>query len=140
MSEKLVDKAVLKSLVPANALNAENFQELAGKAVVEEVPAGKTLFKAGELDRKAIYLLEGQVQLTDANGRVTTLTGGSDVAKHPLANQQPRQQTARARTDCRITRFDSDLLDILLTWDQLSGIEVSEIQVSDGDDDGASAA
>jgi len=136
MSEKLVDKAVLKSLVPANALNAENFQELAGKAVVEDVPAGKTLFKAGELDRKAIYLLEGQVQLTDANGRVTTLTGGSDVAKHPLANQQPRQQTARARTDCRITRFDSDLLDILLTWDQLSGIEVSEIQVSDGDDDG----
>lgn len=136
MSEKLVDKAVLKSLVPANALNAENFQELAGKAFVEDVPAGKTLFKAGELDRKAIYLLEGQVTLTDANGRATTLIGGSDLAKHPLANQQPRQQTARARTDCKITRFDSDLLDILLTWDQLSGIEVSEIQVSDGDDDG----
>lgn len=136
MSEKLVDKAVLKSLVPANALNAENFQELAGKAFVEDAPAGKTLFKAGELDRKAIYLLEGQVTLTDANGRATTLIGGSDLAKHPLANQQPRQQTARARTDCKITRFDSDLLDILLTWDQLSGIEVSEIQVSDGDDDG----
>lgn len=136
MSEKLVDKAVLKSLVPANALSAENFQDLAGKAFVEDVPAGKTLFKAGELDRKALYLLEGQVTLTDATGRATTITGGSDVAKHPLANQQPRQQTARARTDCRITRFDSDLLDILLTWDQLSGIEVSEIQVSDGDDEG----
>ncbi|HMM74705.1 MAG TPA: cyclic nucleotide-binding domain-containing protein [Gammaproteobacteria bacterium] len=136
MSEKLVDRAVLKSLVPANALNAENFQELAGKAFVEEVPAGKTLFKAGELDRKAIYLLEGQVTLTEANGRATTVTGGSDIAKHPLANQQPRQQTARARTDCKITRFDSDLLDILLTWDQLSGIEVSEIQVADGDDEG----
>lgn len=136
MSEqKLVDKAVLKSLVPANALNAENFQELAGKAFVEDVQAGKTLFKAGELDRKAIYLLEGQVTLTDATGRATTITGGSDVAKHPLANQQPRQQTARARTDCRITRFDSDLLDILLTWDQLSGIEVSEIQIGDGDED-----
>ena len=133
--QKLVDKAVLKSLVPANALNAENFQELASKAYVEDVPAGKVIFKSGELDRKSTYLLDGQLTLTDAAGRVTTLTGGTDIAKHPLANQQPRQQTAKAKTDCKITRFDSDLLDILLTWDQLSGIEVSEIQVSDGDDD-----
>ncbi len=133
--QKLVDKAILKSLVPANALNAENFQELASKAFVEDVPAGKTIFKAGDLDRKATYLLEGQIVLTDATGRSTTITGGTDIAKHPLANQQPRQQTAKARTDCRITRFDSDLLDILLTWDQLSGIEVSEIQVSDGSDE-----
>jgi CRP-like cAMP-binding protein len=132
---KLVDKAILKSLVPANALNAENFQELASKAFVEDVPTGKTIFKAGELDRKATYLLEGQVVLTDATGRSKTITGGTDIAKHPLANQQPRQQTAKARTDCRIARFDSDLLDILLTWDQLSGIEVSEIQVGDGGDD-----
>ena len=129
---KLLDKAALKSLVPANALNAENFQELASKALVEDIPAGKTLFKAGEVDRKTVYLLEGQVTLTDANGGTTTITGGSDVAKHPLANHQPRVQTAKARSDCKITRFDSDLLDILLTWDQLSGIEVNEIRI-DGD-------
>jgi CRP-like cAMP-binding protein len=134
---KLVDRMVLKSLVPANALNAENFQELAGKAFIEEVAAGKTLFKAGDTDRKTTYLLEGQVTLTDAAGKTTTLTGGTDVAKHPLANQQPRQQTAKARTDCKITRFDSDLLDILLTWDQLSGIEVNEIRVDDGESDDA---
>lgn len=133
---RLIDKAVLKTLVPPNALNAENFQELAGKAYVEDIAAGKTIFKAGDLDRKTTYLLEGQVILTDTSGRTTTVTGGTDMAKHPLANQQPRQQTAKARTDCRITRFDSDLLDILLTWDQLSGIEVSEIMLeSDGDDD-----
>ncbi len=134
---KLVDKLVLKSLVPANALNAENFQELAGKAFIEDVPAGKTLFKAGDTDRKTTYLLEGQITLTDAAGKTTTLTGGTDLAKHPLANQQPRQQTAKARTDCKITRFDSDLLDILLTWDQLSGIEVNEIRVEDGAADDA---
>ena len=45
----------------------------------------------------------------------------------PLANTQPRNMTAKAITDCKITRLDSDLLDILLTWDQLSGIEVLEI-------------
>ena len=129
---KLADRAALKSLVPANALNAENFQELASKAIVEDIAAGKTLFKAGEVDRKTLYLLEGQVTLTDANGSTTTVIGGSDIAKHPLANHQPRVQTAKARTDCKITRFDSDLLDILLTWDQLSGIEVNEIR-TDGE-------
>lgn len=132
---KLVDKAVLKTLVPANALNAENFQELAGKAFIEEVQAGKTLFKIGDHDRKTTYLLEGQVLLTDASGRSVALAGGTDVSKHPLANQQPRQQTAKTKTDCKITRFDSDLLDILLTWDQLSGIEVSEIQVQESTDE-----
>lgn len=136
MSEKLVDRAVLKSLVPANALNAENFQELAGKAFVEDVPAGRTLFKIGELDRRAVYLLEGQVTLTDTAGSAVTVSGGSAAAKHPLANQQPRQHTARTRTDCKVTRFDSDLLDILLTWDQLSGIEVTEIQTNEGEDAG----
>ena len=129
---KLLDRAALKSLVPANALNAENFQELASKAIVEDIAAGKTLFKAGEVDRKTLYLLEGQVTLTDANGSTTAVIGGSDIAKHPLANHQPRVQTAKARIDCKITRFDSDLLDILLTWDQLSGIEVNEIR-TDGE-------
>ena len=139
---KLVDKAILKNLVPPNALNAENFQELAGKAYAEDIPAGKTIFKAGDVDRKTTYLLEGQVTLTDEEGNSTAVTGGTDVAKHPLANNQPRKQTAKAKSNCVITRFDGDLLDILLTWDQLSGIEVSEISVEedggeadDGDSD-----
>ena len=135
---KLVDKLLLKSLVPASALNIENFQELAGKAFIEEVAMGKTVFKLGETDRKTIYLLEGEIVLTDAAGKSILMTEGSAAAKHPLANAQPRVVSAKARTDCKITRIDSDLLDILLTWDQLSGIEVSEIDASgrnDGDTD-----
>ena len=129
--DNLVDKAVLKTLVPPNALNGENFQELASKASREVVPAGKLIFKAGDLDRKTTYILEGQVVLTDQAGENQTIRGGSDVAKHPLAQHQPRMHTAKAQTDCVICRFDSDLMDILLTWDQLSGIEVNEIQVEE---------
>lgn len=132
---KLVDKVVLKSLVPPNALNAENFQELAGKAFVEEFAAGKTIFRIGDVDRKTTYLLHGQIDLITEDGQKTTVNGGTDVAKHPLANLQPRKHTAKARTACKITRFDSDLLDILLTWDQLSGIEVSEIQLEEEGED-----
>ena len=137
---KLVDKAVLKTLVPPSALNAENFQELAGKAFVEELPAGKVVFSPGDIDRKTTYLLEGQMVITDKDGKEQKLTGGSDAAKHPLANHQPRKHTAKTVSACKITRFDSDLLDILLTWDQLSGIEVSEIQVDEEEEAAATAA
>lgn len=132
---ELVDKATLRQLVPANALNAENFQELARKAVVEEVTAGRFVFKEGDNDRKAVYVLSGTVELTDGSGAQTNVQGGSEQARHPLANQQPRQMNARAKTNLTITRFDSDLLDILLTWDQLSGIEVSDISVDEMEED-----
>ena len=134
----LVDKSILKKLVPPSALNHENFEELAGKTVTEEVAAGRTLFKLGDMDRKAVYLLDGEVELTTESGQKSTIRSGTDTAKHPLANNQPRKHTAVATKPSKITRIDSDLLDILLTWDQLSGIEVDEISVEedDGDEDG----
>ncbi len=136
----LVDKNILKAFVPPSALNAENFQELAGKTYVEEVAAGKPIFKEGDNDRQSVYLVDGQAELKSSGGDVKVVMSGSDIAKHPLANQQPRKYTAIAKVDSQVIRIDSDLLDILLTWDQMSGIEVGEIQVEEeeevADDDG----
>ncbi|MCG8378435.1 MAG: cyclic nucleotide-binding domain-containing protein [Proteobacteria bacterium] len=127
----LVDKNILKAFVPPSALNAENFQELAGKTYVEEVAAGKPIFKEGDSDRQSVYLVDGQAELKSSSGDVKVIMSGSDIAKHPLANQQPRKYTAIAKVDSQVIRIDSDLLDILLTWDQMSGIEVGEIQVEE---------
>ena len=62
---QLVDKNILKTLVPPNALNAENFQELSGKAFVEDIGPGKVVFKTGDTDRKTTYLL-GPMSSTNA--------------------------------------------------------------------------
>ena len=59
-SAKLVDKQVLRALIPASALNGDNFEELARQAVREEVAAGRLIFKKGDDNRKHIYLLEGK--------------------------------------------------------------------------------
>jgi len=138
MSNNLVDRGVLKSFVPPSALNAENFHELASKAIVEELSAGKTIFKPGDADRKTIYLIDGEIEITNANGEKTIVKSGTDISKHPIANLQPRKHLAVAKTASRITRIDSDLLDILLTWDQMSGIEVDEITAAEdeGEEDG----
>ncbi len=143
-----IDKNILKQIVPSNALKAENFEELAGKTFVETVNAGKTIFKEGDTDKKSVYVIEGEVEIAPGSPKdsdVTTPGGyivkaGTDKAKHALVNRQPRKQSAIAKTDCKIVRIDSDLLDILLTWDQLSGIEVAEISAEDNgtktDDEG----
>lgn len=138
MSQKLVDKALLKRLVPTSALNGENFEELASKALQEEVAADSVIFKQGDRDKKNVYVLDGEVELTDAKGGKRVIAASSDAARHPLGNRQPRTETAVARTPCQITRIDGDLLDILLTWDQLSGIEVDEISDGDAEDDDGS--
>lgn len=128
---KLVDKRVLRTLVAPNSLNAESFQDLARRAVAEELPAGRMLFRKGDVDRKTIYLLAGEVELISDRGVERVIRGGTAESRHPLANQQPRPLSARSRTAVTITRFDSDLLDILLTWDQLSGIEVNDLTATD---------
>lgn len=131
----LVDKNILKTFVPASALNTENFHELASKTFVENVGSGKAIFKEGDTDRKSVYLLSGQAEIVSSKGDSKIVMSGSDIAKHPLVNQQPRKFTVTAKVDCEIIRIDSDLLDILLTWDQLSGIEVDEIQVEEDSED-----
>jgi CRP-like cAMP-binding protein len=130
---ELVDKTILKSFVPPSALNSENFQELAGKAFIEEVAAGRTIFKQGDADKKTIYLVDGEIVLSNDKGEASSVSSGAQAGTHPIASFQPRRQTAIAKTACKITRIDSDLLDILMTWDQMSGIEADEIQ--DDDDD-----
>jgi CRP-like cAMP-binding protein len=129
---KLVEKATLKNFVPPSALNQENFEDLASKTYIEEVPAGTAVFKTGETDRKAVYLVDGEVELRTDTGTASVVKSGTEQARHPLANTQPRKHTAIAKVPSKVTRIDSDLLDILLTWDQLSGIEVDEISVDEG--------
>jgi CRP-like cAMP-binding protein len=126
--KQLIDKAVLKLLIPASALNQESLHELSVKTYIEEVQAGKTIFRVGEIDRKNTYVIEGEVQLSSDKGPSSTVVGGTAQARHPIGNHQPRQHNAVARSACRIIRIDSDLLDVMLTWDQTGTYEVNELR------------
>jgi rhodanese-related sulfurtransferase len=52
---------------------------------------------------------------------------GSVEARNPLAPGVPRRFTARATTDIAFVAIDSDLLDVLITWDQTGSYEVEEL-------------
>ncbi len=134
-AKKLIDKKVLRDLVPINALSAAHIEEITRKAVIEEVRAGRYLFRSGDRDYQSVYLLQGSIELL-GNGRevVSTVHAGSEAALHPLAHKQPRQLSARASGKVTVARVDSSLLDVLLTWDESAGYDVVEIDAQDDDD------
>lgn len=123
-----LDVRQLAQLVPLNSLSADNFKDLAQRLRPEQLGAGRALFRQGDRDKVAFYLLEGELELRDGGGAATLLQAGSPAARHPLAPQQPRTMTAVARTDIVYVRIDIDLLDILLTWDQSAGYVVTDLE------------
>ncbi|VAW78525.1 Phage protein [hydrothermal vent metagenome] len=134
-AKKLLDKKVLKDLVPLNALSAVHLEEISRKAIIETVRAGRYVLKAGDRDYQSVYLLEGKVELVEGGREVVgSVVSGTEAARHPLVHKQPRQHSVRASGSVTVARVDSSLLDVLLTWDESSGYDVVEIDAEDGGD------
>jgi HD-like signal output (HDOD) protein len=107
-----VDRNILRSLDLGQRLNGRDFEELARKTRVESLPARRQLFVRGRRDDWAFYLLEGTVRLEDSAGSVTEVVGGTEAARAPLADDQPRSRTATALTPIRFIRVHRDLLEV----------------------------
>ncbi len=116
----------LRSLIPLNALGEEAWRELLAQARIEQLPARSALFRQGDTDNEAIYVVAGEVILAADDGAERRIVGGSDEARYALAQLKPRQYTGTAATDVTILRIDSDRLDQMLTRDQSIGYEVME--------------
>lgn len=116
-----IDLERLRTLEPVSTLSEERLQELLPLTDVERVPLGGSLFREGDLDNQTLYLLEGDVQLTSSNGRIDRIVTARDPeARFPLDDSQPRQATAVALTRVEVMRIDNNVLDYMMTWDQLA--------------------
>jgi len=131
MSEA-VSPNLFATLVPLNALKPESQATLAKKAAVTDAGAGQLLFRIGEEVASALYVLQGAVQLEDAEGKVlVTVRAGEPSATHRLAHQAPRKVAARVVEAAKILAVDASLLDVMLTWDQTGSFEVDELSADD---------
>lgn len=128
---KPVDRARLKQFSPLGGLKPENLADLAAKTSIQQLGAGRYLFKEGDNDKRSIYVLSGEVELRKGDNIAKTIKASSQDARHALAPQLPRKLSARAKTDIEYVAVDSDLLDIMLTWDQTGAFEVGEIQLEE---------
>lgn len=128
MESKALDLGLLRSFSPLDGLKSENLQSLARKTVLRELPSGRLLFKEGDSDKRTYYLVSGVIELLQDHRTVSILRGGSPEARNPIAPFTPRRCSARAISDrAELIAIDSDMLDMMLTWDQTGSYEVNEL-------------
>jgi CRP-like cAMP-binding protein len=136
MTSEQISTDLLKSFSPLNGLKRDNLAALSRKVQLRELSPGQVLFKEGDTEKRTFYIASGILELLDQGKIVDTIEGGSEVARNPVAPVFPRRVSARARDRVQFISIDSDLLDVMLTWDQTGTYEVSELQgKSDGGSD-----
>jgi len=116
--------SLLNTLEPIAALSPGRVDELAAMCMVETVSQGLNPFRMNVVQsEQLLYLLKGDLNLIYTDGQSDVLHGGSDATRHPVISDKVPLKEAVAMTDIQILRIDADLLDIMLTWDQLAGYE-----------------
>lgn len=127
MASEQVDTELLKGFSPLDGLKRDNLAALARKVQIREMSPGQLLFKEGDTEKRTLYIVSGVLELVDSGKVVGTVEGGTDLARNPVAPVYPRRVSARARDRVQFISIDSDLLDVMLTWDQTGTYEVSEL-------------
>jgi CRP-like cAMP-binding protein len=128
MSNDETNMQLLKRFSPLDGLKRDNLAALARKVQLRELSPGQVLFKEGDTEKRTFYISSGVLELVDQGKVVGTVEGGTDLARNPVAPVFPRRVSARARDRVKFISIDSDLLDVMLTWDQTGTYEVSELQ------------
>jgi CRP-like cAMP-binding protein len=126
--ERATSVQVLKSFAPLDGMKRENLAALAKKITVRTLNAGRLMFDQGDTDKRTFWLVSGSLEINEGDRTVATLTGGTPEARNPLYPQLPRRVSARARGEVTYLSIDSDLLDVMITWDQTGTYEVAELQ------------
>ena len=126
--EREASVQLLKTFAPLDGLKRDNLAALAKKVSVRTMPAGRVLFKEGDTDKRTVWVVGGMVELQEAGRTVAMIRGGSPESRNPLSPQIPRKLTARTVDEVNYLAIDSDLLDVMITWDQTGTYEVAELQ------------
>lgn len=137
MTADRLDAELLKRFSPLDGLKRDNLAALVGKVQIRELSPQQFLFKEGDTEKRTVYILSGTLELLDQGEVIELIEGGSDGARNPVAAVFPRRVSGRARDRVQYIAIDSDLLDVMLTWDQTGSYEVSELggDSEDGSED-----
>src|SRR5271170_2245614 len=123
---------LLRKFSPLDGMKNDNLSALARKVTISTLPANRLLFKLGDTDRRTIWLVSGLLELRDGDRTVAMIRGGTPETRTPLSPSLPRKLTARAVDPIEYLAIDSDLLDMMITWDQTGTYEVTELQAHFG--------
>lgn len=115
----------LRNFDPFDGLQDSRVAELAKYSVIEAVVAGANPFLRHPGSGQSVYLISGEISFETASGTPLVIRAGDAAARHPLPIPGPDSEirSARATMKSELTRIDSNLIDIMLTWEQIGGAD-----------------
>ena len=125
---------ILQNLVPLNTLSSSSFEEAIKAIRIEQLEAGEVLFREGDNDSDAVYLLQGQVTISSTSMQDRVIKSDTDAALYAIAQLKPRLSTGTVSKPSAIARIDQNILDHIVTMDEVSGIEIVEMEAEDDED------
>lgn len=126
MTAQAVSVDLLARLQPLKELAPDRLKELSRLCYQERVGRGLDPFRIKGWDGQMVYLTRGELKLDLADGSSTLLVGASGDALRPLGKGNQILVSSKAITDVELLRFDEDMLDIMMTWDQLAAPETKK--------------
>lgn len=115
----------LAALAPLGALSAQRLRELADATTVERSARGSDPL-AGHTGRKqSVFLLHGEILLMYAGGGTQVLVGGTGDGRYPLHRRDRSIARARAISELELLIVDDEVLDILVTFDQVAASDAA---------------
>ena len=120
MTSAKISVSMLKRFEPVGSLSEVRLKELAELCYLEQIEKGGDPFRGRGVAGQTVYLLHGELAIRRDDGSSQVIVGDSDDARHPLGRRGGAFRGAQAITDVTLVRIDDELLDIMVTWDQMA--------------------
>ena len=99
------------TLRPLRELSRDEAKQFASKCTFIERPANFQLRQKDQNSTYDFYIITGTAERLDDNGEVTTIIGGTESALSPLYGSNPHPTDITTRTDAKLIRVESSLLE-----------------------------
>jgi rhodanese-related sulfurtransferase len=110
----------LARLQPLTLLGSGGLRELLPRCRMHAFTRGSDPFAANDWVGRVVYLVQGQLLVKMPDGASRVLVGGHDLATEPVARPGKTPESSKAITDVELLSLEEDLLDIVVTWNQLA--------------------
>ncbi len=137
-----VDVELLRHLEPIKRLTRRRLEGLVDFCRLESFPLGADPFPRRIPLEHWVYLLSGEMRVQQPDGSTQLWVGGCAGECRPLGRPGSWSGSMRAVTNVVLMFVESDILDIMMTWDELTAVaeQSSAVQGGSGWDNSAFGA
>ncbi|MES2825952.1 MAG: cyclic nucleotide-binding domain-containing protein [Pseudomonadota bacterium] len=127
---------LLAKFAPFNTLPFEYLNQIIEKASIKTFEKGAIVFKRGRELNEVFYLLEGNVDLIDAQFAVESISSEEELYRFALHSPSPTLVSAIAKSAVTVLMVERDFLDLVMAWSESGNDEDSEDLLPEGMEEG----